>query len=426
MYALFSFAFAISLFFSVDFLTIFGNGIGKGGISFLGLLILVFAFHSFTARSHSAIYSSNRDLNNEYSLIHQSLGGITGLIFPFLAKVLMTVCMGVGLLATAGYAFNELFFRWFPNMGFTLLILGILLLISLVGPRLVRVCQLVFSGVTVLGVFTLSIIGLVSYVDSSHTSANFSFFQIEESAWILSCFVLLMGFEMAKTHDPGVLQNSSSINRMTVIGLTSGFIVLFLWGIVTLTAVSPERISDTYIPHLITARAISSVYGRKIMGLVIIFGSLGAVNALLSYVSSIAGEVLSKELSFKIDIKKYTALSIVFLVFMIAGLLILGMAGEPEFETYIRGSIYLWFLNYGVVHFALFTMSRKSGEAERKSLSCMHYLNLIYSIIICVLYFGLVLTDDEAVLILRFTGIMMGGALLLYFFNRGFLMKPTQ
>ena len=155
MNAIFSFAFAISLFFPADFLTIFGNGIGKGGISFLGLLILVFAFHSYTAKSYSAIYSSNRDLDSEYSLIRQSLGSVTGLIFPFLPKVLLTVCMGVGLLATAGYAFNEFFIRWFPNMGFTLLILGVLFLISLMGPWLIRVCQLIFSGVTILGIFSL-------------------------------------------------------------------------------------------------------------------------------------------------------------------------------------------------------------------------------------------------------------------------------
>jgi hypothetical protein len=426
MDAIFSFAFAISLFFSADFLTIFGNSIGKGGIWFLGLLILVFAFHSYTAKSYSAIYSTNKDLNDEYSLICQSLGGVTGFIFPFLAKALLTVCMGVGLLATAGYAFNELFVRWFPNMGFTLLILGILLLISLAGPRLVRVCQLVFSGATILGMLVLSAIGLASYVDSSHTSGGFSFFQIEEMAWVLSCFVLLMGFEMAKVHDLGMLQESFSIKRMTVTGLISGFIVLFLWGVVTLTAVSPERISETYIPHLITARAISGLYGRKIMGLIIIFGSLAAVNALLHYVSGIAGEVLSKELTFRIDKKRYTALSVIFLVFIIAGLLISGMAGEPEFENYIKGGIYLWLLNYGVVHFALYRMSRIPGERETRSLPLMPYFSLVYSLFIYVLYFGLVLTDHEAVSILRFTGTMMGGALLSYIFYRGIYMKLAQ
>jgi len=423
MNVIFSLAFAISLFFSPDFLTIFGNGLGNGGIYFLGLLILVFVFHAFTANSYGAIYSSNPDLDNEYVFIRKSLGNITGFIFPFLFKATMVICLGVGLLAAAGYAFNELFVRWFPNMGFTLLLLGILLVIGLTGPKVIRICQLIFSGVSILAVITLSIIGIFFSVDSSPILENINLFQIKEISPILLCFVLLMGFEMAGTFRENISEERDSLKRITMISLVCGVVVLILWGIATLMTVAPERLSDTYIPHLIAARAINGVYGREIMGLVIIFGTLGAVNALLAYLSSIAREVLSKELPFKIDKRKYGIFSFIILVLTIAGLLISGMAGEPEFETFTRGSIYFWLLSYGAIHLAMFVLNGKKREEGIKIIAIKRYVNLIASLLICSIYCGLVLTDHESMLILKFTGTIACGALLLYLFFRSIIVK---
>lgn len=422
MRAIFPLAFGIALFLSPDFLTIFGNGLGMGGVWFLCLLIMVFTFHAYTIKSYDDFYSNNPGLNNEYALISSSLGNITGFIFSFIIKALLAVCMGVGLLATAGYAFNELFVRWFPNMGFTLLALGMLFFIGLFSSRVVKICQLVFVSISMSGIILLSIIGFFSSVDSPPISLNVEFFQTNNMPYIFICFVLLMGFEMANTYEERKLSNRFSLN-ITMVSLILGFIVLFVWGVVSLMYVAPERLSDTYIPHLITARAINGIYGREIMGLVVIFGSLGAVNALLSYVSSIGGRVFSKELPFKIDKQRYRLFSFVILILTIAVLLISGMAGEPEFETFTRGSIYLWLLNYGAVHLAMFVLKVKTGGRGILSLPLKYYGNLMASLFICALYCGLVLTDHETVLILKFTGIISGGALLLYLFYQAIILR---
>lgn len=415
MSTIFPLAFAVSLFFSPDFLTSFGNGLGNGGIYFLGFLMIVFVFHYYTIKSYSYIHLCKKELNNEYLFIRGALGNITGFIFPFFTKMTMTVCLAVGILATAGYAFNELFIRWFPNMGFTLAALGFLLIIGLTGHRVVRIFQLIFSGISFSGIIILSVMGLFFSEGSLNTGLSTHSIQIQDMSFFFACFVLLMGFEMAKINNEGVGTDNYSLKGIMITALISGFLLFLIWGVATLMNVSPERISDTSIPHLITARAVSSHYGREIMGLVIIFGSMGAVNALFTYVSFIAGEMLPQELSFKVNRGGYRTIVLFVIVLIIAGLLISGMAGEPEFETFIRGGIYLWLLNYGVIHLSIFVFYKQSEGESLKSTPIKRYFNLIASIIIIGLYCGLILTDHERVLILKFNGIIVGSALLLFF-----------
>jgi len=327
MSTIFPLAFAVSLFFSPDFLTFFGNGLGNGGILFIALIIIVFAFHIYTVKTYSYIYSCNNKLNNEYLFIRDSLGNITGYIFPFLTKITVTVCLAVGILATAGYAFNELFIRWFPNMGFTLAALGFLLFIGLAGRRVVRVFQVIFSGISFSGIIILSVMGLFISEGSLHAVLNIHPIQIQDMSFLFACFVLLMGFEMAKFDQEGVRAGNYSLKGPMISALTAGFLLLLIWGVVTLMNVSPERISGTSIPHLITARTVNSNYGREIMGMVIIFGSLGAVNALAAYVSFIAGEMFSKELPFNVNRGRYRIAILSVIVLIIAGLLALAFMG---------------------------------------------------------------------------------------------------
>ena len=74
----------------------------------------------------------------------------------------------------------------------------------------------------------------------------------------------------------------SNASKQMMITISLVFIVLSLWSTVSYMHVSPQRLSDTTVPHLITARIILGTPGRIIMGCIIIASCLGAVNALLT------------------------------------------------------------------------------------------------------------------------------------------------
>ena len=83
----------------------------------------------------------------------------------------------------------------------------------------------------------------------------------------------------------------------------------------------------------------------------------------------------------------------------------------------------MWLLNYGVVHLTKFVMVRKSVDEDSVSSPFKGYSNLLASVFVFALYSGLVLTDSETMLILKFTGIITGGALLAYLLYNRLLLR---
>ncbi|NIN66172.1 MAG: hypothetical protein GTO63_16055, partial [Anaerolineae bacterium] len=68
---------------------------------------------------------------------------------PLCARVAFTICAATGILVVAGYVFNEVFVYWFPNLGFSFLLLGFLLVLNLLGRTISLVAQVIFIAVAV-------------------------------------------------------------------------------------------------------------------------------------------------------------------------------------------------------------------------------------------------------------------------------------
>jgi hypothetical protein len=63
---------------------------------------------------------------------------------------LFTICAATGILATAGYVCNEMFLYWFPNLGFSFCLLGLLLVINRIGHRFSETAQIGFVAKCIL------------------------------------------------------------------------------------------------------------------------------------------------------------------------------------------------------------------------------------------------------------------------------------
>ena len=101
---------------------------------------------------------------------------------------------------------------------------------------------------------------------------------------------------------------------------------------------------------------------------------------------------------------------LLFLVFSIAAMMGLGLAGEPVLEIYTRAGILFWLLTYTAVHLAFLGSMRSSPiELKEKPLIVRHCLGSIIAVIIMLGgLLGLLWTDPNSAQVLKSMLIVSG------------------
>ncbi|NIN00921.1 MAG: amino acid permease, partial [candidate division Zixibacteria bacterium] len=193
-------------------------------------------------------------------------------------------------------------------------------------------------------------------------------------------------------------------------------IVLSLWGLVSCIYLPPQRLADTSVPYSLAAWAVLEWTGRKIMGLVVLAATCGAVNGLLAAVARMIVAMAFRGLlpSFFGVSNRRASVPFIFLVLSIAAMLASGMAGEPDLEVYTRGSTYFWLLNYGAVHLSVLILRKRNGLRSQSCAVPGHPVIPLIGLLATYLgVFGLVCFDAEPALLLKFMAVVLAAALLL-------------
>jgi amino acid transporter len=278
-------ALAMGLMFSSESLTLLGNNVGVAGIYFLAFIPAAVLLHLFTALSFGELLSPFPGPEGEARFLKEALGSIPAIVLPIGSRVLFTICASTGILATAGYVFNEMFLYRFPNLGFSFCLLGLLLVINLIGHRFSETAQIGFVTVALLGLLLLStggLSGLGNYPPATETVNHSSFHMARVT---LVAPVLFLGYDLAGMTIERTGTHSFDLVKAMVGGLLLVGLIFYLWGVVSLQYVSPGKLADTTIPYTMAAKAIMGQKGRICMGIVILSGACAAVNVLLMAVS---------------------------------------------------------------------------------------------------------------------------------------------
>ena len=247
-----------------------------------------------------------------------------------LAGILGTALFGsTGILVTAGFTFNEVFYYRFPNFGFAYLLLTIaVVLLSL--SSIVRTAVAVWTVVIcATGLIVLTSFGLIN-----GTVTNFQI--IGEYANVIDFLFILLVFVGLERITVMLRLEVSQFKQILVILIAlSG-----CWMVSSSLVVDPVRLSTSTIPYMIASARAAGDAGRMIMGVIIILGSLSAVWILLL----ICSEYVAKIGSNKASRKKMIGAAV--LLAVIIGILMgVGLAGSEKLETYIRVSLILWLLH---------------------------------------------------------------------------------
>ena len=150
---------ALGVMLSPESLVVLGNGMGSGGALFLIFVLLAVLAHFLTVVSYDELLYRHPGSLGESNLGRKTLGSFLATILPLSSKVLFALCASAGILATAGYVFNEVFLYWFPNLGFSFCLLTLLLAINLIGRKVAIAAQITFVTVSILGLAMLIAVG---------------------------------------------------------------------------------------------------------------------------------------------------------------------------------------------------------------------------------------------------------------------------
>jgi len=338
-YSLVAGAYALGLMMSPDNLALLGQLTGHFGYYTFLLIAGTLVLYLIYAHSYAQQYAHCGNPANTWFAF-----------YPLTVRILTAVVMGTGLTVSSGFVFNEVFVYWFPNFAFAFIMLGLVGVLNFLGPAARAMAQTIFLGTAISGLVLLTAIGLARGPflatlpkTPDHTIAL---------PWLFLPLLLFVGFDMGLPTG----RNSVSRRNVSVIAVKTAMalfgMLIILWSIAMALHVPGEKLMSTSIAHMIAARHISGQTGRIIMGVVVICGSLAAVNAIFESVARMTA-MMQQQLLPRVTALPKAAIGL--MVVIIAVLLASGFAGEEGLETWIRTAMLLWLVGYGMLSMRLVT-----------------------------------------------------------------------
>ena len=312
----------------------------------------------------------------------QILQGITGTIpaaaLTIAACMPLVVLAATALLVTSGYTFNEVFLYWFPNFGFSFLLLALLTILQFFPEKTIFRAQFCFVALAAGGLLVLALYGIVggekAVTDVLQQPVGFS----STSSALL--FLLFVG-------------STLSGNRQTPSFLVplAGFVIFFLWILVSLTYVSPERLASSTIPYMTAAKKIMGDPGRQIMGVVVISGTCAAITGLTLLSRHMLAKIATGKMTIGLLSEKAQRWFLPPLIALITGsLMATGLAGDELLEVLLRGALILWLLYYSFMCLsALICINKKSQPIFLPASIC--------TLILLVSLFTLVISNPHTI-----------------------------
>lgn len=405
---------AMGVMLSPEALVLLGNSMGHVGVAFLGWIVLAGVATLCTAHSYAMVYTFFPGPGGEARCLRATFGAVPAIVLPLCARLVFTVCASTGILAIAGYVFNEVFVYWFPNLGFSFYLLGFLLLLNLLSPRLAAWAQIVFVTVAFVGLVAFAVLGLTVPREAAAASASAPVAALPMVYSAALSLWLFLGCDLATfiPHDNDT--RADVLRRCMVLGIGLVGLTFCAWGLTSIHYVPRARLAGISVPHMLTARVLLGDPGRILMGIVVLAGASSAVNALLIAGARMLAGMAQQEFlpSFLAWDARRAPVPLLLLAFGPAAMMYMGMAGEPETEVFARGGVVFWWLLYLTVHLAVLRgLQRRQKRLGGQSGGWLP--PVLGSMLLGSSILGLVWTDHERAHLLTFM-FSVAGSMTLY------------
>jgi hypothetical protein len=196
-----------------------------------------------------------------------------------------------------------------------------------------------------------------------------------------------------------------------------------LWAVVSLLFVPAAKLSSSYIPHLLVARSVQGEAGRAMMGVVVIAGSVAAVNTLFKSLADLfagfGSQWCRKSERKWVKVFERPGVWIFFITAAVGLMMAVGMAGTEDIDLFVRIGFVLWIFYYGGINFSVLV-------AKQRISSTFDWKGLVFPAIGTVVNSlgagALLMTDSSGGILLKYFLILIMmvvmGALAILFFKK--------
>jgi amino acid transporter len=370
-------------------------------------LLIAGGLHALTAFTYGKVGLYSPASDGEIRVLRTALGPLPATVLPLCARVVYTVCAATGILAIAGYVFNEVFVYWFPNLGFSFCLLGALLGLNVVGPRAAALAQFGFVTLALGGLLCLSAVALRGLGQPPPVPAATVSASSVTVRGLLMALLLFIGFELALYTTPPAARTMELAGRLLTLSLILAGLVWCIWSLVSVRFVPAARLAESTVPHMLAARAIFGHSGRVIMGMVVLAGTCATVNALLGAGARMLAGMAAHGLLPACLGAFQARPALLLLALGPAMMMAMGMAGEPETELYARAGALFWLLHYAAIHLAVLVgPRRRTRQAVWTWGPTPVIMPLLSLAVLSLSILGLVWSDHEALPLVQFMGIV--------------------
>ena len=319
--------------FSPEALVLVGNAAGYGWIQSTAVMLIltliivygVYLFHVSDVRE-----KERRELNGSGWERFLSILGFAGIWGT-------TIFASTGILVTAGFTFNEVFYYRFPNFGFAFLLLGAALAMQYLSDDHLYLFIGGLVSMVILCIVLLIVYALLTYIPKETV-----FTEVHNSkgsfSTALSLIFIFLGFEQIGSR----LSRKFSVFEIAAVLIFAAMLICG-WMFVSARLVESERLVTSTIPHMTVAGKLLSPFGRYVMGVVVICGSLSAVSTFFVF-----SRIFLVERNLAPLLSGSAKEVAIVPALVIALLLLLGFAGTGVLEHLISVSFLLW-MGYGGV-----------------------------------------------------------------------------
>jgi amino acid transporter len=393
-------AIALGIMLSPENLVILGQQSGASGRAPWLWLAAAAGIHLFTARA----YAAGGGLATP-----SPEGGPRPASFraPLAAALLLASRGGLALwgvtavLVTAGYVFNETFAPAYPNLGFSFTLLAILVGLNLPGPRLAAIFQVIFVGAALAGLSALMVMGLWGSPPPLPPTGAGGLTWRQGLVLSPNFLLLFIGYDLAGVRGEKGRDQAGSPAAPMLAGIGAAFVLFGLWSYLSLRYVPSLKLQESTVPYAYVAGAIAGDAGRRLMGGVLLAGTLAAANALMMTVPRLVSGLPPAGLLPLIF--RSRRLTLLLLGGGLALVMALGLGGSPNLPLFLKASALLWLLTYARQHLIAW---RRPGSPEPAGLAVACALALAGAA-------GLALATDPEWAMLTTYGLLLVGALTL-------------
>ena len=392
---------------SPESLVIAGNSAGNMGwlaIPALAAVALLFALTGSLIKQSLATENSS-----DFLLLSSLTGTIPAICLTIVSCLPLVTLAATALLVSSGYTFNEVFLYWFPNFGFSFLLLGLLSILQAFPEKIILRAQIIFVLLAAGGLFLLTVVGIAGAEQPGN-----ALLQKPDNVSAASSALLLLLFTGSRL---------SGGSKQSFLIPAIAFVLFSFWMFASLSYVNPERLGSSTIPYMTAARKIMGDPGRQIMGLIIISGTSAAITGLLIMCRSMLGAItVSPNTKSLFSVKKQRYL-LPPLVALATGILMArGLAGDDLLEILLHGALILWLIHHSLLALsAVILIQKRTGH--------MPIAGVLSTAILIGGVLFLITTSPQRTETIRFITSMLGAGGLLaaiwYLLHKKLTPEPT-